>query len=71
MEKGIIIDYILTCHVDEAADQAEAVALEQSVELPRNAVKDPQVDKSSIPDILALTPICELPGGLVRHRHAR
>ena len=68
MDKAIIIDYILTCPAEEAADQAEAVALEQSVELPRNAVKDSEVAGSSIPDILALIPLCELPNGLVRYR---
>jgi len=68
MEKAIIIDYILTCLAEEAADQAEAVALEQSVELPRNAVKDPEVARTSIPDILEFTPLCELPRGLVRYR---
>jgi ribulose-bisphosphate carboxylase large chain len=68
MEKVFIIDYILTCPAEDAAEQAEAVALEQSVELPRNAVKDPEVAKSSIPDILELTPLCKLPDGLTRHR---
>ncbi|MGA1791950.1 MAG: RuBisCO large subunit C-terminal-like domain-containing protein [bacterium] len=68
MEKGLIIDYILTCPAQDAEEQAEAVALEQSVELPRNAVKDPEVAGSSIPDILALIPLCELPDGLVRYR---
>ena len=68
MSKGLIVTYYITCPAEEARDQAEALALEQSVELPRTAVTDPKVAQSSIPDILELTPISRLPDGLTRHR---
>ncbi|MGA1795281.1 MAG: RuBisCO large subunit C-terminal-like domain-containing protein [bacterium] len=68
MNKGLIVTYCITCRAKEARDQAEALALEQSVELPRTAVTDPEVAQSSIPDILELTPISRLPNGLTRHR---
>jgi len=68
VNKGLIVTYCITCPAEEAQDRAEAVALEQSVELPQNAVRDPEVAGASIPDILDLTPICRLPNGLTRHR---
>jgi ribulose-bisphosphate carboxylase large chain len=68
MKKDLIINYILTCPAEDAVERAEEVALEQSVELPRNAVKDQKVARFSIPDILELTPISKLSNGLIRHR---
>ncbi|MGA1844703.1 MAG: RuBisCO large subunit C-terminal-like domain-containing protein [bacterium] len=68
MNKGLIVTYCITCPPEEVRDQAEALALEQSVELPHNAVTDPEVAQSSIPDILELTPISRMPNGLTRHR---
>ncbi|MGA1864949.1 MAG: RuBisCO large subunit C-terminal-like domain-containing protein [bacterium] len=68
MKKDLIIQYILTCLAEDAGTRAEEIALEQSVELPRSAVKDQKVAGSSIPDILELTPVSKLPDGLTRHR---
>ena len=68
MKKGLIIHYILTCPAEEARDHAEEVALEQSIELPHNAVRDHKVARLSIPDILELTPLSKLQNGLTQHR---
>jgi len=68
MKKDLIITYIITAYGAEARECAEAVALEQSIELPREAVKDPRVSAQIIPDILDLTPVRRLPDGLVQFR---
>jgi ribulose-bisphosphate carboxylase large chain len=68
MKKDLIIRYILTCPAEEGDERAEEIALEQSVELPRSAVKDQKVAEFSIPDIMELTPLSRLPDGLTRHR---
>ncbi len=68
MKKDLIISYILTCHEEEAKENAEAVALEQSVELPKGAVNDQKVADLSIPDIYEFIPLRKLSGGLTQFR---
>lgn len=68
MRKEIIISYIITCPEQEASAKAEAMALEQSVELPREAIKDPCVARASIPDIIELSPLSVFPNGLAQYR---
>ncbi len=66
--KSLIITYTLTCPAATAHKEAEAVALEQSVELPPEAVTDQEVAWSTIPDIIELTPLTEIKNSLRQHR---
>lgn len=68
IEKGVIIQYIITCPEGEERVWVESIGTEQSVELPKGAIKDRGIIALCLPDTLELKPIQKLPNGYTRFR---
>ncbi len=48
--------YRLTCSANDIAQRAQALALEQSIEMPLEAVSDPQIQDLSVAEVIEITP---------------
>ena len=59
MSEPIRVSYLVDCDPDRIRTRAEALLLEQTVELPRKAVRDPAVAQYIIGQVEHIEPIGE------------